>query len=221
MTQAVPEEKIRPQRHPGLLDASQAALMVVDIQKVLLPYIWEKEKLVQNVGYMLEIARIHKLPTILTEHNPKGLGVTDERLVKILQDTGIGYNPLEKNVFSCCGHSRIVNALNHTARKQVILVGMETHICVDQTALDLLNRGFQVHVVEDAVRARWKSSHKIGIKKMRQAGAIICDWEMAAYELTYGAKTEQFKSLLALMKRAATESRDPDRDESISCEGGR
>ena len=74
---------IRPQRHPGLLDASQAALMVVDIQKVLLPYIWEKEKLVQNVGYMLEIARIHKLPTILTEHNPKGLGVTDESVVRI------------------------------------------------------------------------------------------------------------------------------------------
>jgi len=205
-----PANAARLPRHPSLLDPSRSALLVVDIQDVLLPYIWEKEKLIQNTGYMLEIARIHKIPTIVTEHNPKGLGTTDKRLVKILTETGIGYNPLEKDIFSCCGHPHIIDAIKKTGRHRIIIVGMETHICINQTALDLIALGFEPHVIEDAVRARWKSSHKTGIKKMRDAGAIICDWEMAAYELTYGAKTAEFKSLLALMKRAGTESRNPD-----------
>jgi nicotinamidase-related amidase len=212
MTDSTHENITRLPRHPWLLDPSRAMLLVIDVQKVLLPYIWEKKKLVQNIGYMLEIARFHNLPTIVTEHNPKGLGVTDDELVKVLDDTGIGYNPLIKDIFSCCGHSHIMDAVLETHRDQIIVVGMETHICVNQTVLDLLNHGLQPHVVDDAVRARWKSSHKIGIKKMRQAGAVICDWEMAAYELTYGARTAEFKSLLNLMKRAASEDRDPDQD---------
>jgi nicotinamidase-related amidase len=204
------ENQIRLPRHPSLLDAARSALLVVDIQSVLLPYIWEKEKLVLNTGYMLEIAQIHKLPVVVTEHYSKGLGVTDPRLVQALKDTGFGYNPIEKNIFSCCGHEHILEVLKKTGRRQIIVVGMETHICINQTVLDLLFNGFEPHVVEDAVRARWRNSHKIGIKKIREAGAIICDWEMAAYELTYGAKTAEFKSLLALMKKAGSESRDPD-----------
>ena len=193
-------------RHPWLLDRRKAALIVIDIQSSLLPYIWEKEKMLRNIGYMLEVARIHKLPGIVTEHNPKGLGPTDEGLVEVLRNT-IGFAPLEKDIFSCCGHTHIVDAVRKTGREQIIVVGMETHICVSQTALDLLELGYQVHIVENAVRCRWENSHRIGIEKMRQAGAIICDWEMAAYELTYGAKTAEFKELLALMKRAASEQK--------------
>lgn len=192
-------------RHPWLLDNQRAAIIVIDIQSVLLPYIREKEKMLRNIGHMLELAKIHSLPAIVTEHNPKGLGPTDEGLVEVLKNT-VGYDPLVKDIFSCCGHKHIVDAISDTGRKQIIVVGMETHICVNQTALDLLNLGYQVHVVEDAVRCRWENSHKIGIEKMRQAGAIICDWEMAAYELTYGAKTDEFKQLLDLMKRASAES---------------
>ena len=191
-------------RHPWLLDSRKAAIIVIDIQSVLLPFIWQKEKMLRNIGYMLELARIHSLPAIVNEHNPKGLGLTDEGLVEVLKNT-VGYEPLEKDIFSCCGHRHIVDAVRDTGREQIIVVGMETHICVNQTALDLLSLGYQVHVVEDAVRCRWKNSHRIGIEKMRQAGAIICDWEMAAYELTYGAKTAEFKELLALMKRASAE----------------
>lgn len=190
-------------RHPNLLDASRSALLVIDIQSVLLQFIWEKDILVKNTGYLLEIAGIHKLPVILTEHNPKGLGPTDEKIVAALHETGIGYLPLEKDIFSCCGHDHINEAIKSTGRNQIIIAGMESHICVNQTALDLLHLGYQVHIVEDAVRARWENSHKIAIEKMRQAGAIICDWEMVAYELTYGAKTDEFKPLLALMKRTA------------------
>lgn len=203
----MPDLEPRMPRHPWLLDSRKAALVVIDVQSVLLPFIWEKEKLIRNIGYMLEIARIHSLPTILTEHNPAGLGHTDDAIVKALDRTGIGYNPLEKNIFSCCGHADFVDAVKLIGRGQIIVTGMESHICVSQTVLDLIVHGFSVHVVEDAVRARWPNSHKLAIKKMRQAGAIICDWEMAAYELTYGAKTDQFKGLLALMKKAAAESK--------------
>jgi nicotinamidase-related amidase len=213
MVDILSENKIHLPRHPALLDSARSALLVVDIQSGLLPFIWEKEKLILNTGYMLEIARIQKLPVIVTEHYSKGLGVTDERLVQALKDTGLGYNPIEKNIFSCCGHENILEALKKTGRRQIIVVGMETHICINQTVLDLLFNGFEPHVVEDSVRARWRNSHKIGIKKMKQAGAIICDWEMAAYELTYGAKTAEFKSLLALMKKAGGESRNPDETE--------
>jgi nicotinamidase-related amidase len=188
-------------RHPSLLNRENAALVVIDVQSILLPFIWEKEKMLRNIGYVLEIAKIHELPTIVTEHNPKGLGPTDPGLIEELKRT-VGYEPLEKNIFSCCGHEDILDAITDTCRHQIIVVGMESHICVNQTVLDLIQNGFQVHVVEDAVRARWQNSHKLAMKKMRQAGAIICDWEMAAYELTYGAKTPEFKPLLNLMKRA-------------------
>jgi len=192
-------------RHPWLLDNRRSALLVIDVQSVLVPFIWEKEKMLRNIGVVLELARMHRLPTIVTEHNPKGLGATDEGLTEILMRT-VGYEPLVKDIFSCCGHRHITDAIRKTGRDQVIVVGMETHICVSQTVLDLLERGYQPHVVEDAVRCRWENSHRLGIEKMRQAGAIICDWEMAAYELTYGAKTLEFKDLLALMKRVAAEN---------------
>ncbi len=193
-------------RNPFLLDRTRAALVVIDVQSVLIPFILEKEKMLRNIGYMLEIAKIHDLPTIVTEHNPKGLGATDPDLVGIIENT-VGYKPLHKNIFSCCGHQDFVDAVKATGRDQIIVTGMETHICVNQTVMDLLQHELQVHVVEDAVRCRWENSHRLGIEKMRQAGAIICDWEMAAYELTYGAKTDQFKDLLNLMKRVANENK--------------
>ncbi|MCX6646041.1 MAG: isochorismatase family protein [bacterium] len=195
------ENELSPIRHPFLLNSANAALVVIDVQSILLPFIWEKEKMLRNIGYVLELAHIHELPTIVTEHNPKGLGPTDPDLVEELKRT-VGYEPLEKNIFSCCGHEEFVDAITNTGRHQIIVVGMESHICVNQTVLDLIQNGFQVHVVEDAVRCRWENSHKLAMKKMRQAGAVICDWEMAAYELTYGAKTPEFKQLLKLMKRA-------------------
>jgi nicotinamidase-related amidase len=98
-------------RHPSLLDPSRAALLVIDIQKVLLDFIWEKEKLVRNTGRMLEIARIHNLPVVVTEHNPKGLGPTDEKIVNMFKETGIEFAPLEKDIFSCCGHAHVLDAI--------------------------------------------------------------------------------------------------------------
>ena len=191
-------------RHPWLLDREKAALLVIDVQKVLIPFIREKEKMLRNIGYMLELAKIHELPSIVTEHNPAGLGPTDEKLIEVMKET-VGYNPIGKYIFSCCGHVDFLDAIKATGRSQIIVVGMESHICVNQTVLDLIQHGYQAHVVEDAVRSRWQNSHKLAIKKMRSAGAIICDWEMAAYELTWGAKTSQFKGLLGLMKRAKEE----------------
>lgn len=202
MSGTLPGDGERNPRHPKLLESGRAVLLIIDVQKVLIPFIWQSEKLLLNIGYVIEVARIHDIPTIVTEHNPAGLGVTDDQLVDVLKETGVGYHPLHKNIFSCCGHSDFIEAVKATGRQQVIVVGMESHICVNQTVLDLLHHGYEVHVVEDAIRARWENSHNIAMEKMRGQGAIICDWEMAAYELTYGAKTEQFKSLLSLMKRA-------------------
>jgi len=209
MLEPIPDDAVSHVRHHWLLDREQSVLVVIDVQTVLVQFIWEKERMLRNIGYLLELARIHDLPTIVTEHNPKGLGETDPAIVEILRKT-VGYDPLYKDIFSCCGHQDFLDVLKDTGRRQVIVAGMESHICVSQTVLDLIQNRYQVHVVEDAVRSRWENSHRIAMEKMRQAGAIICDWEMAAYELTYGAKTPQFKELLALMKRAKDECKASD-----------
>jgi isochorismate hydrolase len=194
-------------RHGKLLDSSRAVLAIVDIQSILIPHIWQKEILLQNVKYLIELAGIHQLPTIITEHNPEGLGNSDPELIEHLERYVPNFQLLEKNVFSCCGHADFISTLKSTNRDQVILCGMETHICINQTAHDLLVHEFEVHVVEDAVRARSENSHRIGVDKLKSSGAVLCDWEMAAYELTYGAKTGEFKQLLNLMKKAASEKR--------------
>lgn len=201
MNDTVSTDETSATRHPWLLNRETAALVVIDVQSVLIPFVLEKEKMLRNIEYVLELARIHELPAIVTEHNPKSLGATNPVLIEEIKRT-VGYEPIHKDIFSCCGHTDFLDAVKSTGRHQIMVVGMESHICVSQTVLDLLHHGYEVHVVEDAVRCRWENSHNLAIFKMRQAGAIICDWEMAAYELTYGAKTPQFKDLLYLMKRA-------------------
>jgi nicotinamidase-related amidase len=195
----VPVEQTNNERlehHPSILTRKNTALVIVDIQEKLLPYVIDKEKVVENVQMLIKFADIMSIPIILTEHYPKGLGTTVPEIANVLKD----YAPLEKVIFSCCGAKGFTSRLKELGVSRIMIAGIESHICVEQTTLDVMHAGFEVHVIADAISSRTKENKKIGIKKMRQFGAVISSTEMAMYEIMERADTKEFKEVLKLVK---------------------
>jgi nicotinamidase-related amidase len=133
---------------------------------------------------------------ILTEHYPKGLGVTVPEIKKVLSE----YEPKEKVIFSCWGSLGFKDKLKELGVKTLMIAGIESHICVQQTTLDAINSGYEVHVISDAVSSRTQRNLDIGIEKMRQFNAVISSTEMAMYEIMERADTKEFKEVLKLVK---------------------
>jgi nicotinamidase-related amidase len=182
--------------HPALLPRENTVLVLVDIQDKLLPYVAEKEKVVENIRMLIKFADIMNIPIVFTEHYPKGLGSTIPEISGVLRT----YIPIEKVIFSCFGAPRFRSKLKELKAENLMVAGIESHICIEQTVLDALNSGYQVHVIEDAISSRTTKNHKIGVKKMRQFGAIISSTEMAMYEIMERADTKEFKEVLKLVK---------------------
>jgi nicotinamidase-related amidase len=176
----------------------RCALIVVDIQEKLLPPIFEKERLVGNAQLLIRLAGVLKIPTLLSTQYSKGLGNTVPGIASLLPDT----DPIEKSVFSCFGSDVFCSALKRLPgnRSTVILCGMESHICVAQTALAALREGYLVHVASDAVSSRSEWNWKIGLDRMRAAGAVISSTEMVIYEALGSAGTPAFKDMLKYLK---------------------
>ena len=172
----------------------KAALVVVDIQEKLLPAIFEKERLVENGVRLIKGAVILGVPVFATEQYPKGLGSTVPEIVSACKD----FVALDKVSFSACGAAGFSEALRNLT--DVILCGMETHVCVLQTALDLVEAGCAVFVVADAISSRTVVNHQIGLARMREAGAVIVTTEMVLFELLGKAGTAEFKQILELVK---------------------
>ncbi len=170
--------------------------MVVDIQEKLLPAIFEKERLVQNAVRLLKGAAILGVPAFATEQYPKGLGTTVPEIAGACKD----FVALEKVSFSACGATGFFETLTAKNLTHVILCGMETHVCVLQTALDLLENGYKVFVVADAISSRTANNHEIGLARMHDAGGVMVSTEMALFELLGKAGTTEFKQVLELMK---------------------
>ncbi|MDW8222670.1 MAG: isochorismatase family protein [Gemmatales bacterium] len=184
-------------RHPTLLDRKQAAVLVVDVQEKLLPLIPQTASLILNIRFMLEVARLVQLPVQATEQYPKGLGPTTSELVPLLPQRK------EKIDFSCCGVPEVVAQFRDAQRRQIVVVGIETHVCVLQTVLDLLAHGFQVHVPVDAVAARFELDHRVALERMRTAGAILSSVESVGFELLQRAGTAEFKEFSRLVQERA------------------
>jgi nicotinamidase-related amidase len=178
------------------LNAREAALVVVDLQEKLVNMIHDKEKVIGNSSLIIELAKIYQIPILLTEHYPQGLGYTVDEIKACLPS----YEPVYKRIFSCFGVKEFRDDLVRLERKQLMVLGIETHICVDQTVHDALVRGYQVHVISDACGTRNPWDHAVGLEKMRTAGAIVSTAEMAAYEIAERADTEEFKRVLQLVK---------------------
>jgi nicotinamidase-related amidase len=180
------------------LEAEQCALIVIDIQEKLLPPIFQKDQLVRNSQLLIRAAHILKIPALVSTQYAKGLGATVPDVASLLPGT----DPIDKTLFSCFGSDAFCSLLKRLPghRTTLLLCGMESHICVTQTALAALRDGYMVHVASDAVSSRTEWNWKIGLDRMRAAGAVISSTEMMIYELMRSSSSAAFKELLPYLK---------------------
>lgn len=179
------------------LNRKQAVLVVIDVQEKLCAAMDPEvlEQLTKNTSILLEAARELDIPVVATEQYVKGLGCTVPELREKFEGAAF-----EKMTFSCCGDEAFLNRLAQLGRKQVIVTGMETHVCVLQTILELRERGYSVHLVKDAVMSRRKENWKIGLNTAAASGAVITSTEAALFQLLRVAGTEEFKKLSKLVR---------------------
>jgi nicotinamidase-related amidase len=180
------------------LEAEQCALIVVDIQEKLLPPIFQKEQLVRNSQLLIRAAGILKVPALVSTQYAKALGGTVPEIASLLPQS----DPIDKQMFSCFGSDVFCTLLKRLPgqRNTLLLCGMESHICVMQTALAALREGYLVHVASDAVSSRTEWNWKIGLDRMRAAGAVISSTETIIYELMRSSGSPAFKELLPYLK---------------------
>ena len=180
------------------LEAERCALLVVDIQEKLLPPIFQKDQLVRNSQLLIRAAGVMKIPAIVSTQYAKGLGKTVPEVAALLPET----EAIDKNLFSCFGSDVFCTLLKRLPgnRNTLLLCGMESHICVMQTALAALREGYIVHVASDAVSSRTEWNWKIGLDRMRAAGAVISSTEMMIYELMRSSASAAFKEMLPYLK---------------------
>ena len=178
------------------LKASECVLVIVDVQERL-ARIMERRSQVENaIGVLIQAAKLHQIPIVLTQQYTKGLGPTVDAVASRLD----GAEPVEKIFFSCCSEEPFTQKLDSLGRKKVILTGMETHICVLQTALDRLDGGYTVHVPWDAVCSRIDGNRDAGLRFMEQAGVFLTSMETAVFQILEKAGTPQFKEISSLLK---------------------
>jgi len=184
------------QLHVEQLDRSRAQLLVVDIQERLLPLIDNHQNVVAQAERMIRAAAALDLPITVSEQYPKGLGPT----VPAIRAAADGAARAEKTTFSFCADAACRQRITAAARAQVLLVGIETHVCVLQTALDLLEMQMTPYVLADAGGSRRAADHDVALDLLRQAGAIVTTVESAIFRLVHAAGTDLFKRILPIVR---------------------
>jgi nicotinamidase-related amidase len=179
-----------------ILNKDASVLVIVDIQDKLAVVMSQKEKVTNNCLHLIEAAKLLNIPVIVTEQYPKGLGPTITEIKEALPD----YAPLEKVTFDCCKGDGFLQEIASLRKTHIILTGMETHVCVLQTCLGLLEKGYFVHLVSDAVSSRKKDDYKTGMKMMRDAGAVVTCTETVLFQLLEKAGTPEFKAISKRIK---------------------
>ncbi|MDP3531929.1 MAG: hydrolase [Alphaproteobacteria bacterium] len=177
-----------------LLNASKSLLLVVDIQEKLFPLQAEKELVLNGTKFLIDVAQILSVPILMSEQYPKGLGKT------IPEINAYNLKSFEKMCFSCAEDESIADHLKNTKRSQIVITGMEAHICVLQTAFGLQMQGFQVFVVEDAISSRQISDKKAALKRMTHCSIQIVTKEMVCYEWLQKSGTDAFKEINNMIK---------------------
>ena len=181
------------------LDRNDAVLVVIDVQERLMPVIHDRFEVEKNIERLIRGAHVLGVPAIVTEQYVRGLGTTVEPLRNALEETS-GYRPIEKQCFSAQGCAAFAAQLAALDRRQVLLSGVETHVCVYQTARDLLSEGRELWVVADAVSSRAPRNRDLGLQRMTSDGARLSSTEMALFELLGVAGTEEFRAISKLVK---------------------
>lgn len=177
------------------IESKSTALVIVDFQGTLSRLVPDHEKLIATVKLMIKGAKLFGLKTVLTEHVPEKLGPTHPDVAALLKDI----DPVTKDIFSCCGTRTFLDKLKENI-KTVLLTGIETHICVYQTACDLLEKGYRVEIITDATGSRFQEDKKVGLERMCSMGAGIMTAELCLYELQGRASGDRFRELTGLVK---------------------
>ncbi|MCW9023519.1 MAG: hydrolase [Gammaproteobacteria bacterium] len=183
---------------PWLIDASLSQFLIIDVQTRLGKAMPQQphSQLLNNLAVLCQAAQQLHVPIHYTEQYPNGLGHTEAEIELYLKDI----LATEKTGFSCCSAEGFLNRLKNTTRKQIVISGMESHVCVLQTVMQLLDEQFQVYVVADAIVSRNKQHHKNALSRMQQAGAIITNYESVIFEWLRDATHPEFKSLSKLIR---------------------
>ena len=174
------------------LDRARAALVVVDVQEAFRPAVRDFDRVAHNAGVLVQGARALGVPVVATEQYPRGLGETVAEVAEHLD----GVEPVEKTVFSAAA----ADGFDLEGRDQALLCGIESHVCVSQTAHDLLERGVEVHVARDAVTSRTEENRELGLHKMEGSGAVLTSVEAALFELLGAAGSDEFKTVQRLIR---------------------
>lgn len=182
------------------LDRDRAMVVVVDQQEKLLPLIGGAKAILARTRLLLAGAKIFELPVVVTEQYPKGLGRTDAAVRSVAADAGATIH--EKSTFSIWAQEEIRQAILQLDRPRIIVSGVETHVCVQQSALDLRSRDFDVFVCADAVGSRTTVDHETGLSRMRQNGVFVTTVESVLFELCQQCDTAQFKAMIEAVKRS-------------------
>ena len=178
------------------LSPETALLLVIDVQEKIFATMHEEVETEENINRIVAGAKILKLPIIWTEQYPRGLGPTIASVQELLKDN----EKLEKIAFSCLGDAAVKESLRTHNRKQVLVCGIEAHVCVYQTVVDLVEEGYDVHLVTDATMSRKESNYRLAVTKMGRMGAQLTSVEMALFELQRVAKGDTFKAIAGTIK---------------------
>jgi nicotinamidase-related amidase len=183
--------------HMRILDRTQSALLVIDVQEAYRGVTVEHDRMLRGVCRLIEAAKILAVPMLATEQYPKGLGHLMREVADLLPD---GLEVIEKISLSCCGAPRFAARLSELGRKQIVVCGLEAHACVNQTVHDLLEQGCSVHVPFDAISSRFANDYRIGWEKIIGSGAVPTTVEMACLEWVKTAAASEFKAIQRLIK---------------------
>jgi nicotinamidase-related amidase len=190
------EEKMREGRTFMRLSEDQALVVVIDIQGNLAQAMYEKEALFANAARIIAGAKVFGMPIVVTEQMPEKLGPTIPELTPLLTGTA----PIRKESFSCCAVESFTAALKTAGRRQILIAGIETHICVYQTVMDLLRDHYEVHIIADAVSSRTARNRMLALQRLNREGAVITSTETILFELLKTAADPRFKDIFRLVK---------------------
>jgi len=183
---------------PDRLEKNRTALLLIDVQDRFRERIHEMDEVIKGCSRLLRFYERLGMPTVATEHYTKGLGKTVPELAELVS----GWSPLEKITFSCDGDAAFQAALQGTGRDQIVLCGIETHVCVYQTARDLRARGLHVTVAADATSSQSPQNRELGLQRLRDLGIAVMGVEMILFEILREARTPDFKAVADLLKES-------------------
>lgn len=179
-----------------MLKTENTVLVIIDVQEKLARTMNDLERTVKNMQTFIRGIQVFNIPIILNEQYPQGLGKTIPEIAQLLPEI----QPLPKVHFSCCDNEHFVKALKETGRKQVLITGIETHVCVYQTVIDLLNANYEVYVVSDTITSRIPENKTIGLNLMSSKGAVITSSETVLFELLKIAQGDNFKAISRIIR---------------------